>query len=93
MGVGQPNFGMGSAQHPADQDYYTCPFSGVKFKKDNILGLGNHIISKYPDRPGICPICASAPDGIPDYVSQNLSAHFNLRHSDDYKPSVAQGGY
>lgn len=89
--MGQPpSFGapqmppsMGSqpdSTNPAD--FYTCPFSGQKFKKDNIMGLANHIVSKYPDKPGVCPICATKPGGDPNYVSVNLSAHFNLRHSD-----------
>ena len=31
----------------------------------------------------MCPICLTYPHGDPNYVSQNLAAHLQLRHAYD----------
>lgn len=42
--------------------------------------LFKHVNEYHRDKPGVCPICVEQPYGDPNYVSQNLSAHINLRH-------------
>lgn len=45
--------------------------------------LLTHVGSKHAGKPGVCPICVVQSYGDPNYVSQNLASHLNLRHKFD----------
>ena len=38
---------------------------------------------KHKGKPGVCPICVVQQYGDPNYVSQNLGSHLNMRHQYD----------
>jgi Drought induced 19 protein (Di19), zinc-binding len=46
-------------------------------------GLLEHVNKKHKGKPAVCPICVVQEYGDPNYVSQNLGSHLNLRHKFD----------
>lgn len=52
-------------------------------------GLLEHVGKRHKGKSGVCPICVVQAYGDPNYVSQNLSQHLNMRHQYDLD-TVAQ---
>ena len=50
--------------------------------------LVEHVNSKHSHKSAVCPICITYPYGDPNYVSQNLAAHLQLRHKYDMEEVI-----
>ncbi|CDW87571.1 ring finger protein 114 [Stylonychia lemnae] len=60
---------------------FNCPLCSEKNLERK--GLLAHMKKYHRNKSGICPICVVQAYGDPNYVSQNLSKHIEMRHQYD----------
>ena len=84
--------GMGEAPpriNPADlfgtareqqQTVFACPFCSERMNTDE---LAQHLPQRHSGESPhvVCPVCAAAPGGDPEYRSANIFEHFAAQHS------------
>ena len=68
-------------QETVNRSTFACPFCQEQnMERKSLL---EHMRKKHKGKSGVCPICRVQAYGDPNYVSQNLSSHLELRHQFD----------